>query len=60
MLVDDCVWTPELARAALEQSGLTQAAFAGAAGCFVSPIRDAVQGRRRLNRRVPYHLTRAA
>jgi transcriptional regulator with XRE-family HTH domain len=60
MLVDDRLWTPELARAAVEQSGLTQAAFAAAAGCFVSLIRDAVLGRRRVNRAMAYSLTRAA
>jgi transcriptional regulator with XRE-family HTH domain len=60
MLVDDYLWTPELVRRALERSGQTQAAFAAAAGCHTALIRDAMQGRRRINRQTAYYLTRAA
>jgi hypothetical protein len=52
MLVDDHLWTPELARAAVAASGLTRAAFATAAGCHEAMIRDACRGVRRLNRQM--------
>ena len=60
MLVEDHLWTVELARAAVVASGLTHAAFAQLAGCHPALVRDAVQGRRRVNRAMAYHLTRAA
>jgi hypothetical protein len=60
MLIDDHLWTAETARAALGQSGLTQAGFASLADCHEATIRDALQGRRRINRHMAYYLTRAA
>jgi hypothetical protein len=60
MLVDDRLWTAELTSQAVAVSGLTRAAFAAVARCHECLIRDAVQGKRRVNRSMAYHLTRAA
>jgi DNA-binding transcriptional regulator YiaG len=60
MLLDDHLWTPELARRAVERSGLSRSAFAQVAGCGESLIGDAQRGLRRLTRQVCYYLTRGA
>jgi hypothetical protein len=60
MLLDDYLWTPQLAREALAAAGLTRSAFANVAGCHEALIRDATAGQRRLNRHMAYYLTRAA
>jgi len=60
MLMTDHLWTTELCRGAVEKSGVTQAAFAALAGCHWATVRDAIQGRRRVNRAMAYYFSRAA
>jgi hypothetical protein len=61
MLFDDHLWTPEFLQDAIAQSGRSQAEWARAGGSHSSFfLRTGLTGVTRMNRRVAYHLTKAA